>query len=132
MSEISDKQIVREATSSRMAELGLQIHKHRFSVILDRIRKVKVKLGKKNKEKECLRGQCHVINQKGTDPVPPYSTLFSWLEDLERIQNPSAEDILHLSPVGRRRMPVYASHTTSTPISLTVHPMNSIGSRSRN
>ena len=113
-----------------MAELGLQNPKYRFSVILDRIRKVKEKLGKKNKEKECLRGQCH--SAKKTVPVSPYSTLSSWLDDLERIHNPSAEDILHLSPVGRRRMPVYASHTTSTPISLTVHPMNSIGSRSRN
>jgi hypothetical protein len=115
-----------------MAELGLQIDKHRFEVILDRIRKVKEKLGKKNKEKEYLRGQYHPANQKGTDSVPPYSTLSSWLEDLDRIQNPLAEDILHLSPVGRRRFPSYASHTTSTPVSLTIQPLNSIGSTSRN
>ena len=129
---ISYKQTVIEVTNSRMAELGSQIDKHRFSVILDRIRKVKLKFGQKNKEKECLRCQCHPANQKETVTVSPYSTLSSWLDELATIQNPSEEDILHLSPVGRRRMPSYASHTTSTPVSLTIQPMNRIGSRSRN
>ena len=112
-----------------MAELGLQNPKYRFSVILDRIRKVKEKLGKKNKEKECLRGQCH--SAKKTVPVSPYSTLSSWLDDLERIHNPSAEDILHLSPVRRRRMPNHGSHTTSTPVSVVIQPMNRIDRRNK-
>ena len=85
------------ATDSRMAELGFKIHKHRFPIILERIRKMKEKFWGGNKEKECLRGQCRPA--KKTVPVSPYSTVSSWLEDLERIQNPSAEDILLLSPV---------------------------------
>ena len=63
-----------------------------------------------------MRCQCHPANQRDTVTVSPYSTFSSWLDELARIQNPSAEYILYLSPFGKRRMPVYASHTTSTPV----------------
>ena len=68
--------------------------------------------------------QIYFLAKKTISTTSPYSSLSSWLDDLESFLHPSAEDIALLSPVGRKRTPGNSFHTTSPPVSLAIQPMN--------
>ena len=84
---------------------------------------------KKQKQMNVMKvdgDQKYFLTKKTISTTSPYSSLSSWLDDLESFLHPSAEDIALLSPVGRKRSPSNSFHTTSTPVSLAIQPMNTV------